>query len=434
MKAQWRGISRGIAAAGVLLLGIVPMLARADVIGAWDEIAINTIAPPMGTVLPAPVTEAEQRPIYTTDLATLHGAMYDAVTAIDGHYRPFAATPRVPTRGASQEAAAVGAAYQVLKGLFPGRAALYQPAYDAFVAAAGADASKARGLAVGADVASRVLALRANDGRMGPATYTPTGAVGDFEPIPGVPLVNPFVPYLEPYAIPSAARFRAPGPPALASEEYADVFNEVKEMGSTASVLRTAEQSDLARFHTEPPPYFWARNLRRFATDPQGIAANARLLAALWVAQSDATLACFESKYHYRFWRPRTAIPRAAEDGNDATASDSGWAPFLPTPNHPEYPAAHGCAAGAAAETLRQFYGTRKLSFIIDSTVPGLLSPVREFRSTNEFVREVVDARVYGGMHYRSSVWDGADLGRRVAHWIGKRNFQRTRCDHRWHH
>ena len=413
MKAQWRGISRGIAAAGVLLLGIVPMLARADVIGAWDEIAINTIAPPMGTVLPAPVTEAEQRPIYTTDLATLHVAMYDAVTAIAGHYRPFAATPRVPTRGASQEAAAVGAAYQVLKGLFPGRAALYQPAYDAFVAAAGADASKARGLAVGADVASRVLALRANDGRMGPATYTPTGAVGDFEPIPGVPLVNPFVPYLEPYAIPSAARFRAPGPPALASEEYADVFNEVKEMGSTASVLRTAEQSDLARFHTEPPPYFWARNLRRFATAPQGGERRS-------FRRTDR--------------RPRTAIPRAAEDGNDATASDSGWAPFLPTPNHPEYPAAHGCAAGAAAETLRQFYGTRKLSFIIDSTVPGLLSPVREFRSTNEFVREVVDARVYGGMHYRSSVWDGADLGRRVAHWIGKRNFQRTRCDHRWHH
>ncbi len=425
---------RGALVACLLLSCGWPLIGRADVVASWDEIAINTIAPPMGTVLPPPSTEAEQRPIYATDLATLHVAMYDAVNAIDGRYQPFAAVPHAPTRGASREAAAVSAAYHVLKGLFPGRSTFYQPAYDAFVAAAGGGLSKAKGLAVGADIAAQVLAQRANDGRMGPATYTPSGLPGDFEPTPGVPLVNPFLPYLRPFSIPSAIRFRSPGPPALTSEAYADVFNEVKEVGSMASVLRTPGQSDLARFHTEAPPTFWARNLRRFATDAQGIATNARLLAVLWVAQSDAALACFESKYHYRFWRARTAIPRAAEDGNDATAPDGGWAPFLPTPNHPEYPAAHGCAAGAAAESLRRFYGTKRLSFTIDSTVPGLLAPVRAFESTDDFVLEIVDARVFGGMHYRSSVWDGADLGRRVARWVATRDFQPARCGRRGHH
>jgi hypothetical protein len=198
----------------------------------------------------------------------------------------------------------------------------------------------------------------------------------------------------------------------------------VKAVGSAASTLRSADESDLARFHTEPPPLFWPRNLRRFATNGQSIADNARLLALLWVTQADALLGCFESKYHYRFWRPRTAIPRAGEDGNAETAADAGWAPFMPTPNHPEYPAAHSCGHGAMAEALRGFYGTKKIDFKEDSSVVGLLRQERSFRSTDEVVKEVADARVFGGMHYRFSTEDGATLGRKTAQWIGKRFFR----------
>jgi hypothetical protein len=401
------------------------LTAGANVVADWDAIAAATITPPAGMVLPAAVTEAEQRPIFQVDLASVHVAIYDAVNAIDRKHEPFAMVPKSRVKGASQEAAVVGAAYGVLKGLFPGRSALYQSAYDNYAAAAAADPSKVLGLAVGAEVAAGILELRRNDGRLTPVTYITTGAPGDFVPGP-TPLVNPFLPFVKPFAIRRASQFRAPGPPALTSDRYADDLNEVQALASVASVLRTADETDLARFYTDPPPLYTPRNWRRFATDSQSIADNARLLALVWVSTSDALLGCFESKYHYRFWRPRTAIPRADEDGNPETIADPGWAPVVPTPNHPEYPAAHTCNEGALAEALRQFYGTRKIHFILDSGVAGLLHPVHEFTSTDQMLREVADARVFGGMHYRHSTRDGARLGERTAEWISERFFRRV--------
>jgi hypothetical protein len=150
------------------------------------------------------------------------------------------------------------------------------------------------------------------------------------------------------------------------------------------------------------------------------------LLALLWVTNADSLLGCFESKYHYRFWRPRTAIPRADEDGNPETTADAGWAPVVGTPNHPEYPAAHSCSDGSLAEGLRQFYGTKNIHFTIDSGVAGLMHPVHAFTSTDVFVKEVGDARVFGGMHYRNSTNDGARLGRRTTKWIAERFFRRV--------
>jgi hypothetical protein len=398
---------------------------RANVVAEWDAIAAATITPPPGAVLQPPVTEAEQRPIFQVDLASVHVAIYDAVNAIDRKHEPFAIVPKLRSDGASQEAAVVGAAYGVLKGLFPGRSALYQGAYDAYAASAPADPAKVRGLALGAEVAAGVLELRKNDGRMTPVTYVTTNAPGDFVPGP-TPLVGTFMPFVKPFAIRRASQFRAPGPPALASERYADDLNEVEASGSAASVTRTADQTDLAKFYTDPPPLYTPRNYRRFAADSQSIADNARLLALLWVSNADSSVGCFESKYFYRFWRPRTAIPRADEDGNPETTADAGWAPVLPTPNHPEYPAAHTCSDGSLAEGLRQFYRTEKIHFTIDSGVPGLLHPVHKFDSTDDFVEEVGDARVFGGMHYRSSVRDGARLGRRTTGWIAERFFRRA--------
>ena len=185
------GVLKGATAPLIIfgLLALMSVTANANVVADWDAIAAATITPPAGVVLPPAVTESEQRPIFQVDLASVHVAIYDAVNAIDRQHEPYAIVPTSRVEGASQEAAVVGAAYGVLKGLFPGRSALYQSAYDNYVLGAAADASKVRGLAVGAEVAAGILELRKNDGRMTPVTYVTTGAPGDFVPGP-TPLVN----------------------------------------------------------------------------------------------------------------------------------------------------------------------------------------------------------------------------------------------------
>jgi hypothetical protein len=405
-----------------LLAAVVPFGAGADVITLFDEVTDRTVTP-VGVSYPA-MTPSEVRTVFGTDIATVHVAMYDAVVAIRGGYEPFSTVPTSPTAGASVNAAAAAAACGVLRGLFPNRAPQYEPACQSYINALPNGTAKSRGLAVGEEVAAGTLASRADDGRMTAVTYTAGSEPGDFR---GVNPALVFLPFVRPFAIESASQFRADGPPDLTSYTYARDLNEVKALGSAASLARTPEQTDLARFNTEPPPLFWSRNLRRFASNDRSVLQNARLMALLWVAQADAVLACFESKYHFDFWRPQSAIPLADTDDNPATAADAAWTPVVPTPNHPEYPAAHGCASGAAAAALERYFGTSKLQFIVDSTVPGLLSPVRHYKNTDDFVKDLKLARIYGGMHYRNSTNDGATLGRRVANFIGKNYFRRTK-------
>jgi hypothetical protein len=166
--------------------------------------------------------------------------------------------------------------------------------------------------------------------------------------------------------------------------------------------------------------------MRRFASDARSIAQHARLMAMLWVAQADATLACFDSKYHFDFWRPTSAITLADTDGNPATAEDTAWVPVVPTPNHPEYPAAHACNAAAVGTILSRYFGTDKVRFTIDSLVTGLVTPSYRYRRTGDFVADVKNARVFGGMHYRNSVNDGATLGSRVGSYIAQNYFRRV--------
>ncbi len=198
----------------------------------------------------------------------------------------------------------------------------------------------------------------------------------------------------------------------------------MKAYGGAISVVRTAEQTDLARFATEAPPRFWPRNLRRFISDSRSVVENSRLMALLWITQADAIEACFESKYFYEFWRPQSAIPLADTDGNPATVADPAWTPVVPTPNHPEYPAAHSCNSGAVGAVLEKHFGTGKIDFVLDGTVPGLMHPVREYHSTEDMVKDLSLARIYGGMHYRTSTVHGAVLGKRVAKWVSKNYFR----------
>ncbi len=404
------------------LAAFVPLAAGADVIALFDEVADMTVTP-IGVTYPA-VTPEESRPIYANDIAAVHVAMYDAVVAIKSGYEPFATEPTSPTAGASANAAAAAAACGVLRGLFPNRAPQYEPACRSYIDALPNGDAKTRGLAVGNEVALGTLASRANDGRSTVVTYTPGSDPGDFR---GVNPAAPFMPFVRPFTLTSAAQFRAEGPPDLTSFDYARDLNEVKALGSAASLVRTAEQTDLARFNTEPPPRFWPRNIRRFASDGRSVLENARLMALLWVAQADATVACFDSKYHFEFWRPQSAIPLAGTDGNPATDEDLTWTPVVPTPNHPEYPAAHACNAAAVGAVLERYFGGNKLDFTMDSTVPNLMHPVRRYRKIDDFVNDLKVARIYGGMHYRNSSNDGARLGVRVADWLGKNYFQRKK-------
>jgi hypothetical protein len=412
----------------VVLLALVPVMAvHADVIADWDLVATNTInAPP--AAYPAG-TDEEKRPNYALDLATVHLAMYDAVTSIVGGYKLYGPWPTTRTHGASQVAAVGAAACRVLFGLFPNRLPVYQAACAPYLENSPGNESFRQGLALGVEIAEGILAARANDGRMNDLTYVSTGAPGNFVPA-SLPPIGLNSPNVKPFTMTDAAQFRAPGPPALDSETFANDFNETRTLGGalgtggTTVVTRNDVQSEQARFHTEPPGAFWPRNLRRFSSDTRSIADNARLTALLYLAQADVSIGCFESKYHYAFWRPRTAIPHGDTDGNPATEADPLWLPFVPTPNHPEYPAAHACVFGSVAQVLEDFFHTKKMNIVLDSTAFSAAPPagdgtihVHALTSTDQLVDESL-ARIYGGMHYHNSINDGTALGRSVGRWI----------------
>jgi hypothetical protein len=231
---------------------------------------------------------------------------------------------------------------------------------------------------------------------------------------------------MKPFTLTSPWQFRAYGPPDLTSARYARDLEAVRSLGAKQSSERTADETEIAMFHTENPTTFWARNLRDLAlVKGLNTADSARLFAMAFVGFGDAAIACWDSKYYFNRWRPVTAIVNADLDGNDATSGDPAWLPLANTPPHPEYPAAHGCVSAEIADTLRRFFGTRHLEITLTSTVPGSVPHV--FYRTDDVVEEVKMARVWGGMHYPTSTVHGARIGYQVAEWIGEHYFQRVR-------
>ena len=387
-----------------------------NTVSIWSETAATTVNQPNAAI----GTPEERSANYAFDLASVHVAMYDAVVAIAGGRAPLIATPAAPVSGASQEAAAAAGAYTVLRGLFPSRASLYQPTYDASLASVTDATARERGVAVGTEVGTAVLAARANDGRLTALpTFVAGVAPGQYR---GPGTVGRSRPFVRTFALTSAGQFRAPGPNALTSPAYAADFAETASLGAASSGARTAAQATSARFHSEPPTFFWPRNFRPLMMRPQSLAENARIGAMLWASHADAIIACFESKWLYLHWRPFSAIPLGTDDGNPLTTADPAWTPFLPTPGHPEYPAAHGCAAGAAGETIARYFGTRQVSFELSSTVSG---STQRYADIDAFIADVTIARIAGGMHFRRAMVDGEAIGTKSAAWLAEQKMLR---------
>ena len=394
-----------------------PGLAGADAVTDWSDIAQTAIVTNAGRPAPAAVVDA----------AYVFATVYDAVNAIDGRFSVFAVSPSNASPQASQEAAVVAAAHHVLKTFFPSQQAFLDTAYAASLAGIPPGSTRDQGVAIGVEVATAFLALRANDGRNAVVAYTFGSGPGVYQLTPGAPEppaspLTPWIAQMKPFTLISPSQFRADGPPHLTSAQWAEDFNEVKAMGALNDSERTTNQTEIGRFYQENPAAQLIRNFRNFAAaQPLSLADRARLLAALHITTADAVIACFDSKYFFNFWRPVTAIRAADTDDNEATEPDPGWLSLVPTPNHPEYPAAHGVVSTAYAEALRHFFGTKKVTITLTSTITGT---AHTFHSTDDIIKEIIVARIYGGMHYRTSGVHGSVIGKKVAHWVAKHYFQ----------
>jgi hypothetical protein len=304
--------------------------------------------------------------------------------------------------------------------------------------------AKNDGMAVGLAAAGGLIALRQNDGfrAIVPYTFLPLGP-GVYQKTPGPDgtigtYVGPATPWMKqfrPFAMLAPDQFRADPPPALDSAQWAEDFNEVKAFGAASNLpnSRSAEQEEIGLFYGLINAQVQVnRNLRKLAAD-QGLSAgptadigeSSRFFAQATVTMSDSFVGCWDSKYLYNFWRPVTAIQHADIDGNPATDAEPAWMPQIVTPTHPEYPSAHGCVTSAYAHAIAEFFGTKRLPGGI--TLTGAAGhPDRHFDSTDDIIKEIIDARVYNGVHYRTSVVDGTILGRKVAKWVAKFYFQPT--------
>jgi PAP2 superfamily len=394
-----------------------PGVAGADAVTDWSDIAQTAIVTNAGRPAPAAIVDA----------AYVFATVYDAVNAIDGRFSVFAVSPSNASPQASQEAAVVAAAHHVLKTFFPSQQAFLDTAYAASLAGIPLGSTRDQGVAIGVEVATAFLALRANDGRNAVVAYTFGSGPGVYQLTPGAPEppaspLTPWIAQMKPFTLISPSQFRADGPPHLTSAQWAEDFNEVKVMGALNDSERTTNQTEIGRFYQENPAAQLIRNFRNFAAaQPLSLADRARLLAALHITTADAVIACFDSKYFFNFWRPVTAIRAADTDDNEATEPDPGWLSLVPTPNHPEYPAAHGVVSTAYAEALRHFFGTKKVTITLTSTITGT---AHTFHSTDDIIKEIIVARIYGGMHYRTSGVHGSVIGKKVAHWVAKHYFQ----------
>ena len=408
------------------LLVCSPIAALADVVLDWNAIAVSTVSQGQSPY-------AQARFMAITQLA-----VFEAVNAITGDYKPYLGTIAAAAH-ASADAAAVAAAYAVLKNYFPATPNL-DTQYAASLAAIPDGIGKSRGIATGQAAAAQMIASRLNDGSSPPLFSVPASTD------PGVWQLTPSCPAaggvgfqwqdITPFGVPSIpgskawiAQFAPAPPPALTSRRYARDYNELKRVGDVSSDLteRPQDRADVAQFYaTSSPSFVFNLAARQVAVaEHTSVSQNARALALLNMASNDALVASFWTKYHYNFWRPETAIHEGSVDGNARTDGDIAYKPFILTPCFPSYPSNHGSASNSAAEVLRRVYGEGHHAITMaNPALPGLTFHYTTF---DQITSDISDARIYGGIHYRFDQEAGADLGRDIGAYEYRHNLRRAK-------
>ena len=402
----------------LLALISLPAQVQADVVTDWNVIALQAAAA-------AGLNPQRQHRL----AAMVHVAIHDAVNSVAPQYEAYAVRVSLAAH-ASIEAAAVQAAYGVQIRLLPSQAAMLDAGRSASLLKIPDGPAKEAGVAVGETVAGHIVFLRSSDGADVEGTYTFGSDPGEYQRTPPT-FGNPSIPawrFVTPFVLERGSQFRVEGPPSLTSDEWAEDFNETKRLGSSDSSDRTPEQTTIALCGAEPALPMWNRVARNVSAErTTGLVENARLFALLNLAMVDATIAIWDSKYAYRFWRPVTAIRAADTDGNASTDADPAWTPLRPTPLHPEYPSSHAGVSNAAAKVLTSFFGNHVPFSTATSTCPA--GVVRNYDSFQAMADEIGDSRIYIGFHFRSAVRHGANLGRQVGHWTFHRFLQPLRDD-----
>jgi hypothetical protein len=388
--------------------------AAGNVVTDWNTIASTTIIKNGGK-------PPSSSPVW---FAYTSLAVYDAVNAITGQYRPFYYHVAAPPN-ASVDAASAAAAHRILVNYFPAQQSDLDTKFTASLAAIGDDAAaRDAGVAVGEAAAASLIAARTGDGLEAIAPYVPGSGPGVWIPTPPAfaPAATPWLPQFRPFTMITAGDFRPDGPTPLSSEAWKRDYNLTRLYGGTTSTLRSAAETEIGLFWTEHTSQQYARAFG-YLGDNYGLSVpdTARMLAMLWTGSADALIGCWDAKFTYSFWRPVTAIP--AGGGNSALQADSAWLPLAATPGHPEYPSAHACYTGAVTTMITAYFGTTKTHIVIDSLAFQDGLHTHTFEDTRDLTDEVFWARIYSGFHYHHSMEDGRDLGTRIAREILRVHF-----------
>jgi hypothetical protein len=405
---------------GLMLAGLLGNAApaSADAVTDWNEITVAAVA------------AGRPGPIGIVDIALVQVAVHDAVQVLEQRFEPYhaelATRPGERHKGRLSGAVAA-AAHDVLAGMYPAQAAALDTTYYNYLADHGLAGDP--GILIGQQVAARILPLRRVNPNPLPPPFVGGIAVGTWRPTPSYlgnppapapfsPMATPWMAEFDPFTLTGPTRFRAAPPPALTSDRYARDYNEVKEIGSLASATRTPEQTDLAYFYSETAPVLWNRALRSIAARYLHRSADtARLFALANLATADALITCWDSKKHFAVWRPMTAIQEGDADGNPATAGDPAWQPLLNNPNYPDYTSGANSVTGAMTRTLELFFGTDKMPFEFTTAAPLAVQKSRTYERFSDAAEDVVDARVYLGIHFRFADVAARTQGTRVADW-----------------
>jgi hypothetical protein len=399
-------------AIGTLAILLAPPASAsgADAVSDWNAIAVQ-----------ATVTGMRPGATGLLDIAMVQAAVYDAVQAIERQYKPYHV--EIPGASGSPVAAAAKAAHDVLVSRFPAQLMALDMIYHQYLADRFLDEDDA-GVAVGATAAAGIIAFRVNDGSFPvppPPDFLGGPDPGEWRPTPpgNAPMLVPWVASVTPFTLTSPSQFRAHPPPALTSPEYTRAYNEVKDMGALNNSSRTPEQTDLAQFWSSNYLLLLNQLLRDIAgAHVDNIGDSARLFALADLAFADAFITAWDTKRHFVFWRPITAIQLGDSDGNPHTVGDPTWVPLIVTPPYPDYTSGANNVTGAVTRALALFFGTDEMTFQITTTNPGpTIQDTRTFNRFSDVAEEVVNARIYEGIHFRFADEEARKQGRHVAQW-----------------